>query len=587
MKKSLLGSIAFAFLSLTCYSQQELPIGMTSNERKSMSTYQFGSQAKGIETPPTGSNIRTMAEWEEIEKLYITWVGYYDNIQSQIIDGAQEECEVVVVCTDSNDVISALNNRGIPLTNVTFIEAQYNSIWVRDYAGNTVYTDDVDGRILVDWIYNRPRPYDDAMPEIHAVDAGVPIYTTTNGPTDLVNTGGNWMVDGAGTAMASELILEENEAGNPYSVTTKTNAEIDAIVDDFMGIDRYIKMTSLPYDDIHHIDMHMKLIDEETLLIGKFPDNVSDGPQIEANIQYVLDNYNSVYGTPYKIVRVPMPPSTSGGYAGAPFGNGYYRTYANNTFVNKVLLLPTYREQYDTTGIRILEEQLPGYTIVPIDIDNGGENLIASGGGIHCITHSLGVDDPLLIRHQSLPNTIETVNDYTVNAYINHKSGISSATVYYKTSLAGSYSSVAMTSTGSNNWTADIPAQNANTTVYYYIEGNATSGKTQVRPMPAPAGYYHFDVVGNVGVEELSLEMNSIYPNPANQVTCIPVVSNGGEGSIVIYDMFGKKVQDVFKGNVPQGEKNFFFDAGKMATGIYNVVITIGGEQTSERVVVK
>ena len=63
--------------------------------------------------------------------------------------------------------------------------------------------------------------------------------------------------------------------------------------------------TVLTFDAIHHIDMHMKLLNEETLLVGEFPLNVSDGPQIEMNIQYIQDNFTSVYGTPYKIVRIP------------------------------------------------------------------------------------------------------------------------------------------------------------------------------------------------------------------------------------------------------------------------------------------
>ena len=72
------------------------------------------------------------------------------------------------------------------------------------------------------------------------------------------------------------------------NLTNKTPAEIDQLMDDWMGIDTYIKMTVLPFDDIHHIDMHMKLLNEETLLVGEFPLNVSDGPQIEMNIQYIL-----------------------------------------------------------------------------------------------------------------------------------------------------------------------------------------------------------------------------------------------------------------------------------------------------------
>ena len=70
------------------------------------------------------------------------------------------------------------------------------------------------------------------------------------------------MTDGLGNAFASSLILNENEAGNPYGVSAKTESQIDEIMNAYMGIDQYIKMDILPYDVIHHIDMHMKLLDE-------------------------------------------------------------------------------------------------------------------------------------------------------------------------------------------------------------------------------------------------------------------------------------------------------------------------------------
>ena len=47
------------------------------------------------------------------------------------------------------------------------------------------------------------------------------------------------------------------------------------------------------YDGIHHIDMHMKLLDESTLLVSEYPTGVADGPQIEANLQYVLSNFTT------------------------------------------------------------------------------------------------------------------------------------------------------------------------------------------------------------------------------------------------------------------------------------------------------
>ena len=47
---------------------------------------------------------------------------------------------------------------------------------------------------------------------------------------------------------------------------------------EFMGIDTYIIMETLPYDGIHHIDMHMKLLDEETILMAEYPSRSSRRP---------------------------------------------------------------------------------------------------------------------------------------------------------------------------------------------------------------------------------------------------------------------------------------------------------------------
>ncbi|MBK6894546.1 MAG: agmatine deiminase family protein [Flavobacteriales bacterium] len=76
-----------------------------------------------------------------------------------------------------------------------------------------------------------------------------------------------------------------------------------------------------------------------------------------------MNGYTNVSGDPYEVVRIPMPPSTSGGYA----PSASYRTYANNVFINKTVLVPTYRTEYDTTGLRVLRESLP--------IPRGGDRL--------------------------------------------------------------------------------------------------------------------------------------------------------------------------------------------------------------------
>ena len=306
---------------------QDLPHFLTPAEREILKSY---LPPTPFSISPPSANVRTMAEWEELQGLLITWTSY-TSILRQIVDYAQDECPVYIVCSDSNSVKTYLTSGGVPLTNLKFIIASFNSIWCRDYGPWTVYKDKSDSLYIIDWIYNRPRPLDDVIPSAFASFINRPIYQTTTSPYNLTHTGGNFMADGNGTGFSSKLILTDN-AG-------KTEAEIDTIMNKFMGINRYVLMTTLPYDAIHHIDMHMKLLDEETILVGQYPAGVADGPQIESNVQYILANYQSCYGRPYKIVRIPMPPDASGKY---PDNNGDYRTYTNSVFVNKTVIVPIY-----------------------------------------------------------------------------------------------------------------------------------------------------------------------------------------------------------------------------------------------------
>lgn len=253
-----------------------LPNNLTESEKGLIADFQFTKPT--ITLPPSGP-VRAAAEWEEVEYLLVTWEPAYKNILRQIVQAGLQECKVIITTQNEASVSSYLTSSGVDLTNVSFLDVPWDTIWIRDYAGNTIYSNDVGERSLTDWIYNRPRPNDDAMPAAHAAEVGIDLYSTDSGANDLVNTGGNYMSDGMGNAFASDLILDENAAGNPFGVSVKTEAQVDDIMNDYMGINRFIKMTSLPYDQIHHIDMHMKLLDEETILVSRYPEGVADGPQ--------------------------------------------------------------------------------------------------------------------------------------------------------------------------------------------------------------------------------------------------------------------------------------------------------------------
>ncbi|MBL7804549.1 MAG: agmatine deiminase family protein, partial [Saprospiraceae bacterium] len=490
------------------------------------------------------------------------------------VNAAKNECRVLVITNDINTCQSELSGYGVDWQtggNVEFKVAPYNSIWIRDYGANPIYLNGVDSLALVDWIYNRPRPKDDTIPSVVGAYFGYPVYSTTVAPYDLTHPGGNNFSDGMGTNFSSKLVLEENGINNMWGTSNHTEEGVDSIMRRFYGIDRYVKFDVLPYDGIHHIDMHMKLLNEETLLVGEYPEGVIDRDQIEANIQYLLVNFTTPFGTPYKVVRIPMPPD-GGVYPsqGAPL-----RTFVNSFIVNKTVLLPQYEAQYDTSAVRIWQENMPGYNITGINCNA----IIPLGGAIHCIVKEVGVSDPLLIQHKQAESFVDTNPPaYEVKAWIRHRSGIAGAEVFYTTDTASSYQSVPMTLTdpATHLWTGWIPQQPYGSTVRYYLHATANSGKQQVRPLPAPEGYFDFDIRLSVGTDEAmdAPRLLRIFPNPASAITCVPVFSeNGGTASIEITDVLGRTVASVFNGALPAGESKHFFRADLLEPGTYFVTL--------------
>lgn len=593
MKKILhLIAIASTLLIATENSsaQTDLPVGFSAEELLMMQRSDWQEppfEVRSFTTPP-GVPVRNMGQWEEVQALTITWISY-PSVLKEIVRAARQETKVYIICgpqcpqtgyPDSTSIKTYLTSNGIPLSNVNFIQTRCDAVWIRDYMANSCYVNDVDSLILVDWKYNRPtRVDDDTIPRAVARRLNIPLYETTVAPNRVVHTGGNYMSDGLGTAFSSKLVLNEN--------TSMTETQINQVMNDFMGINRYIKMETLPYDGIHHIDMHMKLLNEETLLVGQYPAGIADGPQIEANILYVLNNFTSPFGTPYKIIRIPQPPDQLNGYT-YPNTTGNYLTYANSCIINKTVIVPQFYQQYDTTALRIWRDAMPGYNIVGIN----SNSTISASGSLHCITHTVGVSDPLLIVHQNLPNTTNTTNPYQVDARIQHRTGIQYATLYYTTdTLAVPYTAVTMTLTNvtNNTWTGFIPAQPAGTHVFYYIKAHANSGKEQVRPMPAPLGNFEFDVLGATSVNENEIvEFKPAFPNPSHGITCIPVYLNkSAKGTIKLYDMLGNNVSTIFDGEMPSGEKNYFLNSIGLSAGAYIISIETENGRYTQKLMVR
>ena len=562
--------LSFFFIAATVTAQNNLPASFTQQEEQLFPFWLENHPQMLSSSAPPPQPVRTAAEFDESDGVLITWTSY-TSILTQIVAAAVTQGNVYIVCTDSNTVKTALNTAGIPLANCHYIVTTYNSIWARDYGPNSIYQNDVDSLSIQDWIYNRPRPKDDTVPSGLARYMGLNIYTTTAAPNDLIHTGGNYMSDGHGTAFSSNLVVNENP--------THTSAEIDSIMEKYMGIHRYIKMNTLPNDVIHHIDMHMKLIDEETLMMAQYPNGVADGPQIDSNLAYIQNNFLDCYGRPYKIVRMPSPPDKYGLY---PDNSGDYCTYTNALILNKLIILPLYYTQYDTTALRIWHESMPGYTVVGIDCDNASANIISQLGAIHCITHEIGHRDPIWISHAHLLSTSNTTLPYTVTARIETASGVFDAHCFWTTDTTLGYTNGIMTAAAADSFYFDIPAQPSGTNIFYYITANSVSGRTASKPLVAPAGVFDFWILGGAGLQEQNLTTEiSILPNPVSDVATVSLlVQKNASVSFSLTDLSGKKMMlpQTYWSNA--GRNSFVLNTASLPSGIY--FLKISGDDFSE-----
>lgn len=164
--------------------------------------------------------------------------------------------------------------------------------------------------------------------------------------------------------------------------------------------------------------------------------------------------------------------------------------------------------------------------------------------------------------------------------------------MHWSTDPDGPWTAVSMTTADTNgNWTSAIPAQAQGTTVYYYIEAVANSGKTGNRPMPAPEGWWSFDVVGPaVGIAELDRSpMAAAYPNPASAITSIPMeFLTATEGVLSVYNALGERVAILHQGTFPAGSQPYFLHAESYIAGAYLVVFEgSNGQRWSQRLMIK
>jgi agmatine/peptidylarginine deiminase len=437
-----------------------LPIDLTAEELEILE--RIGERHRA--TDPAVGPVRQPGEFEPMTGVIVRYP--FGNPTNLLAEYSQDVTLWVIVANSSeqSSASSILNSGGANMSNVDWIFAPTNSIWTRDY-GPWFLIDGNGDQGINDHIYNRPRPLDDLIPSVIGTDWGIPVYGM-----DLETAGGNYMCDGLGIAMSTRLTLDEN--------THLTQAEIDSMLNAYLGIEQYYPLPYIESGGIHHIDCWAKLLSPEKILLKEVPVGHSSYAALEANYAFLSSITNS-YGRPYEIVRIYTP---------------NFEPYTNSIIINDKVYVPQYGTAWDDDALQTYRDAMPGYEVL------GYSGSWLTDDAIHC--RAMGVTDRymLYIDHVPLPDSPDPVGDYRVEADIidYSETGLiaDSLIVYWETESAPGFVPVVMTQDSrAGSFYADIPAQSLGTVVNYYVHAADNSGRSENHPYIGQHDPHSFEIV--------------------------------------------------------------------------------------------
>lgn len=485
------------------------------------------------------TNPRHPAEWEEVSAvlmeadLQMAFPTLWEEAIDPFIKVAQacidEEVDLYVIDPDTGgnfgktrfvNMDTVFSNRGLisPYIHVIHVNRGFDNFpWARDHGPYTIYENEVGSTYYGGFD-------DDSAAAFFSHYVGGNFITLPRVNSDpFYYDGGNWVTDGHGTFNIC----------NTYA-SSFPNGLVQPPITPFvyLGSQKTLNVTGV---DVH-ADYWLKLIDEETFVIGYLPpSNYDDDPRGYQNSQAFIDSgvtdiktyLQSGFGRSFKFYPIQNAPS----FDDVSINTTYFTevsSYTNSLIINKTVLVPQYVYQpFDSLALEFYKNLMPGYKVTGVNC----RQYAVGAGGLHCITREIYADNPIYIKHAWLPDSLNKTTDYQIDAIVMSSGGISSASLFWTTNPNIGFDEIPMTATGNENYMAFIPGQNYGTTVSYYITATNNNGKIISKPLVAPEGYFKtlIDPGGVTGVEEKEIAgelpgeftLSQNYPNPFNPSTTI------------------------------------------------------------------
>jgi agmatine deiminase len=306
---------------------------------------------------------RVPAEYEPVGSVVLGWRGATDFL-AEIARVVANEGNANVVVADGPESI-----KGVSAGRYHRAECPLDTLWVRDYGpiGLSIDTREVG---FVDAVYRHysSRRNDDALPSCLGKD-----LKTGSFSVDLILDGGNFLMDSAGNLFMTNRTYSWN--------SSRSKADVDAVLKKTYAAKKihvleYAGSPGNPKDGTGHIDMYVKLLSSDTVLISEAPTEPFRSAVAKA-VTY-FGSIKTPDGQDYKIIRVP------GWYE-----NETWYTYTNSLVVNGVALVPQYQYYPEQNALAQKAYEQAGFMVKMISSDR----TIGQGGSIHCVTQTIPAVD--------------------------------------------------------------------------------------------------------------------------------------------------------------------------------------------------
>ncbi len=453
MKHALLAGLIFIISTAFATSdwQQQYPHSLPHAKTK---VEELAPDRSFYPTDPPDPPIRQIAEFEP---MYGALIRYPLGIPYTLVaELAEDDILVSIVASEAyrQQAITNYTNHGVNLDNCRFLIAPTESFWTRDYGPFFIF-DQSDSMRVVNFQYNRPRPNDDDIPIAYAAFDTLGLFGM-----DVEQTGGNYICDGMGIAVSTDLVMEENDL---------TQSEIEELHEEYLGIETYHIVEDPLGEYIKHVDCWGKFLDVDKVLIGQVAPSDPRYQDFEDTAQY-FSQQTSSNGTPYQVFRIHTPATSPP-----------YTPYTNSLILNKKVFVPLTGNSWDNEAISTYEDAMPGYEIIGV-LYSSWYNTDA----LHCRVHEIPDKNMLYVRHIPVDAQQDMYEAVEIEATIHPYSGanlIADSLLVFYCYDDGDYSSAMFEHDSLDLYHASIPSAGTETTVEYYIYAVDEAGKRRTLPM--------------------------------------------------------------------------------------------------------